>query len=80
MLSSYALGDPAVDNGAGIPEAAAAHILEPFYTTKPVGKGTGLGLDISWRIVVQRHHADLRFTSSPGDTQFQVLLPRTRSG
>jgi signal transduction histidine kinase len=66
------------DNGAGIPEAAAAHILEPFFTTKPVGKGTGLGLDICWRIVVQRHGGDLRFTSAPGDTRFQVLLPLTR--
>ena len=68
------------DNGAGIPEAAAAHVLEPFYTTKPVGKGTGLGLDICWRIVVQRHHGDLRFTSTPGDTRFQVLLPLTPDG
>jgi signal transduction histidine kinase len=68
------------DNGAGIPEAAAGHVLEPFYTTKPVGKGTGLGLDICWRIVVQRHHGDLRFTSTPGDTRFQVLLPLTRNG
>jgi signal transduction histidine kinase len=68
------------DNGAGISEAAAAHILEPFYTTKPVGKGTGLGLDICWRIVVQRHHGDLRFTSAPGDTRFQVLLPLTQDG
>jgi signal transduction histidine kinase len=68
------------DNGPGIPEAAAPHILEPFYTTKPVGKGTGLGLDICWRIVVQRHHGDLRFTSSPGDTRFQVLLPLTQNG
>jgi signal transduction histidine kinase len=68
------------DNGPGIPEAAAAHILEPFYTTKPVGKGTGLGLDICWRIVVQRHHGDLRFTSTPGDTRFQVLLPLVQSG
>jgi signal transduction histidine kinase len=68
------------DNGPGIPEAAAAHILEPFYTTKPVGKGTGLGLDICWRIVVQRHHGDLRFTSTPGDTRFQVLLPLTQNG
>jgi len=65
------------DNGPGIPEAAAPHVLEPFYTTKPVGKGTGLGLDICWRIVVQRHHGDLRFTSTPGDTRFQVLLPLT---
>jgi signal transduction histidine kinase len=66
------------DNGGGVPEAAAAHILEPFFTTKPVGKGTGLGLDICWRIVVQRHGGDLRFTSTPGDTRFQVLLPLTQ--
>jgi signal transduction histidine kinase len=68
------------DNGPGVPKAAAAHILEPFYTTKPVGKGTGLGLDICWRIVVQRHHGDLRFTSTPGDTRFQVLLPLVQTG
>jgi signal transduction histidine kinase len=63
------------DTGPGIPEPVAAHVFEPFYTTKPVGKGTGLGLDICWRIVVQRHGGDLRFTSAPGDTRFQVLLP-----
>jgi signal transduction histidine kinase len=68
------------DNGPGISEAAAAHILEPFYTTKPVGKGTSLGLDICWRIVVRRHRGDLRFASAPGDTRFQVLLPLTQSG
>jgi signal transduction histidine kinase len=68
------------DNGVGIPEAAAAHILKPFYTTKPVGKGTGLGLDISWRIVVQRHHGDLRFTSAPGDTRFRSCCPSSRTG
>jgi signal transduction histidine kinase len=68
------------DNGPGVPEAAAAHLFEPFFTTKPVGRGTGLGLDICWRIVVQRHHGDLRFTSSPGDTRFQVLLPLTQDG
>jgi signal transduction histidine kinase len=68
------------DNGPGIPEPVADHIFEPFYTTKPVGKGTGLGLDICWRIVVQRHHGDLRFTSAPGDTRFQVLLPLTQNG
>jgi signal transduction histidine kinase len=66
------------DNGPGVPEAAAAHLFEPFFTTKPVGRGTGLGLDICWRIVVQRHHGDLRFSSTPGDTRFQVLLPLTQ--
>ena len=63
------------DTGPGIPEAVLPHIFEPFYTTKPVGKGTGLGLDICWRIVVQRHSGDLRVTSTPGTTRFQVLLP-----
>jgi len=63
------------DTGPGIPEPVVAHIFEPFYTTKPVGKGTGLGLDICWRIVVQRHGGDLKVTSTPGDTRFQVLLP-----
>jgi C4-dicarboxylate-specific signal transduction histidine kinase len=51
-----------------------------FYTSKPVGKGTGLGLDICWRIVVQRHGGDLGFTSTPGDTRFQVLLPFIQNG
>ncbi|HEY7606883.1 MAG TPA: ATP-binding protein, partial [Actinomycetes bacterium] len=68
------------DNGPGVPEAAAAHLFEPFFTTKPVGRGTGLGLDICWRIVVSRHHGDLRFTSEPGDTRFQVVLPLTQDG
>ena len=63
------------DTGPGIPEAVLPHIFEPFYTTKPVGQGTGLGLDICWRIVVQRHSGDLRVTSTPGSTRFQVLLP-----
>jgi C4-dicarboxylate-specific signal transduction histidine kinase len=68
------------DNGAGIPEAAAAHILELFYATKPVDKGTGLGLDLSWRIVVRRHCGDLRFTSAPANIRFQVLLPLIQNG
>ena len=50
-------------------------IFEPFFTTKDVGHGTGLGLDISYRIVVRRHHGDIRVDSSPGDTRFQVRLP-----
>ena len=63
------------DTGPGIPEAIQKRIFEPFFTTKPVGEGTGLGLDIAWRIVVNKHHGDLRVESAPGDTRFQVRLP-----
>jgi signal transduction histidine kinase len=65
------------DTGPGIPEELRRRVFEPFFTTKPVGQGTGLGLDVSWRIVVKRHGGDLRVTSVPGDTRFQVLLPLT---
>ncbi|HEX3789747.1 MAG TPA: ATP-binding protein [Pseudonocardiaceae bacterium] len=63
------------DTGPGIPPEITGRIFEPFFTTKPVGAGTGLGLDISWRIVVNRHHGDLSVESAPGDTRFQVRLP-----
>lgn len=63
------------DNGPGIPLAIQSRIFEPFFTTKGVGEGTGLGLDITRRIVVQRHHGDIRFNSTEGDTRFQVRLP-----
>jgi signal transduction histidine kinase len=65
------------DTGPGIPEELRNRVFEPFFTTKPVGQGTGLGLDVSWRIVVERHGGDLRVTSSPGNTRFQVFLPLT---
>jgi signal transduction histidine kinase len=65
------------DTGPGIPEELRTRVFEPFFTTKPVGQGTGLGLDVSWRVVVKRHGGDLRVTSSPGDTRFQVVLPLT---
>jgi signal transduction histidine kinase len=64
-----------VDTGRGIPEKDRPRIFEPFFTTKPVGEGTGLGLDISYRIVVAKHHGDIRVESRPGHTVFRVLLP-----
>lgn len=63
------------DTGPGIPKDVRHRIFEPFFTTKAVGEGTGLGLDISFRIVVTRHRGDLRVESHPGDTRFQVWLP-----
>ena len=65
------------DTGPGVPPEIRDRIFEPFFTTKPVGEGTGLGLDISWRIVVNKHHGDLSLQSSPGDTRFRVRLPIT---
>ncbi|MEV7130212.1 ATP-binding protein [Streptomyces sp. NPDC093260] len=65
------------DTGPGVPPEIRDRIFDPFFTTKPVGQGTGLGLDISWRIVVDKHHGGLRVESVPGDTRFQVLLPLT---
>jgi len=64
-----------VDNGTGIPEDAMERIFEPFFTTKPPGAGTGLGLDISYNIVVNKHHGDIKVESEPGRTSFQVWLP-----
>lgn len=63
------------DNGPGIPDEIKDKIFETFFTTKEPGKGTGLGLDISYNIVVQKHRGDIRFTSRPGRTCFEIWLP-----
>jgi PAS domain S-box-containing protein len=63
------------DNGSGIPEADLHRIFEPFFTTKPQGVGTGLGLDMAWRIVTEEHGGTIDVESSPGRTVFRVTLP-----
>jgi signal transduction histidine kinase len=62
------------DNGPGIPPDVEPHIFEPFYTTKGVGEGTGLGLDTALRIV-KKHRGSIQVDSKPGDTRFQIFLP-----
>jgi signal transduction histidine kinase len=65
------------DTGPGIPDEIRGRIYDPFFTTKPVGEGTGLGLDAVSR-VVRKHRGDIRLDSKPGDTRFQVRLPLSR--
>jgi signal transduction histidine kinase len=63
------------DNGPGIPPEIQTRIFDPFFTTKEPGKGTGLGLDICYNIVVYKHHGEIKVVSEPGSTRFQVWLP-----
>jgi signal transduction histidine kinase len=63
------------DNGPGIPEAVQAKIFDPFFTTKAPGKGTGLGLNISHNIIVQKHKGKIAVHSQPGKTCFEIRLP-----
>lgn len=64
-----------IDDGGGIPEEIQDRIFEPFFTTRPVGEGTGLGLDISHRIVTRHHGGSLQVESEPGHTRFRVRIP-----
>jgi signal transduction histidine kinase len=70
----YALVE-VIDTGPGVPAELRRRVFEPFFTTKGVGRGTGLGLDVSYRVITNRHGGDLRVESQPGDTHFQVRLP-----
>jgi signal transduction histidine kinase len=65
------------DTGPGVARQIRPRIFEPFFTTKPAGQGTGLGLDITWRTVVNKHHGEITVESVPGDTRFRVRLPVT---
>ena len=79
MLRTRRDGDWAVveieDNGPGIPDAVQPNIFDPFFTTKAPGEGTGLGLNITRNIIVQKHRGQIEVTSQPGKTRFTVRLP-----
>ncbi|MEH1823667.1 MAG: HAMP domain-containing sensor histidine kinase [Nostoc sp.] len=64
------------DNGLGIPEDAFKQIFNPFFTTKPVGRGTGMGLAISHQIITERHGGSLECISQPGvGAEFIICIP-----
>jgi signal transduction histidine kinase len=62
------------DNGVGIPPEIASRIWEPFFTTKSIGKGTGLGLELVQNIV-EKHHGSIKMNSKPGSTSFELCFP-----
>ena len=65
------------DNGIGISDEMRDKIFEPFFTTKPAGEGTGLGLSLSFDIIVKLHGGQLTVDSLPNEfTEFQITLPR----
>jgi two-component system, NtrC family, sensor kinase len=66
------------DNGGGIPSEVREKIFNPFFTTKPPGEGTGLGLSLSYDIVVKQHAGSIEVDTRPGEfTEFRITLPRT---
>ena len=81
-VTTRAAGDDVMveiaDTGPGMPPEVAARAFEAFYTTKDVGKGTGLGLDIAQRIVVERHGGTITVDSRPGETVLRVRIPVPR--
>ncbi len=65
------------DNGSGIPPDVKEKMFNPFFTTKPPGEGTGLGLSLSYDIVVKQHSGSIEVDTQPGQfTEFRIILPR----
>jgi signal transduction histidine kinase len=68
------------DNGPGMSESVKSRLFDPFFTTKPIGQGSGLGLSISYQIIVEHHHGILTCTSTPGKgTEFWIEIPIQQS-
>jgi two-component system NtrC family sensor kinase len=65
------------DNGGGIPPEVKEKIFNPFFTTKPPGEGTGLGLSLGYDIIVKQHAGSIEVDTQPGEfTEFRVIMPR----
>ena len=66
------------DNGTGVPPEVKDKMFNPFFTTKPAGEGTGLGLSLSYDIIVKQHAGTIEVETEPGlFTEFRIVLPRT---
>jgi len=84
FVSTKSLGDKVEirirDNGSGIPEEIKDKIFNPFFTTKPTGEGTGLGLSLSYDIIVKEHRGDIKMESEKGSfTEFIITLPNDQA-
>jgi signal transduction histidine kinase len=75
LIDTAAIRVQICDTGVGIPPDVGDRVFLPFFTTKPVGMGVGMGLDLAWRTIVGRHHGSLGVASVPGDTRFSACLP-----
>ncbi|MBM3429185.1 MAG: HAMP domain-containing histidine kinase, partial [Bacteroidetes bacterium] len=79
VLGSERVAIRIADNGLGIPEEVQKRLFDPFFTTKPAGKGTGLGMSISYQIVIEKHGGLLWCVSSPGKgAEFIIEIPIKR--
>jgi signal transduction histidine kinase len=66
------------DNGTGIPEKVLSKIYQPFFTTKPTGQGTGLGLSLSYDIITKGHGGEMKVNSTEGEyAEFIISLPKS---
>ncbi len=76
MVANHWVEIAIADNGGGIPESIQKQIFDPFFTTKSVGKGTGMGMSISYQIIVEHHHGEFSCTSVPGEgAEFTIRIP-----
>lgn len=76
MLNSEWVQIAIADNGTGIPKHIQQQIFNPFFTTKAVGKGTGMGMSISYQIITEKHGGKLECRSTPGEgTEFLIQIP-----